>query len=179
MRDPIRQAERLMAIRLRYTINSHLEDCGITTPAAVSAAIGLSVAEAAGLLRRRQWRAGMWPRCRLWPGGLGCRSCRRASASCRERSSKGLTTPSSYCWRPPGRGGAFVLAGFAGAARAFRAAGGFQKASFIHYEKGRIEVTDRPGLESVACECYGIVRRASDRLLGLPAGGNGRLPPLT
>jgi hypothetical protein len=40
MRDPIRQAERLMAIRLRYTINSHLEDCGITTPAGVSAAIG-------------------------------------------------------------------------------------------------------------------------------------------
>jgi len=48
MRDPIRQAERLMGIRLHYTINSHLEDCGITTPAA----------EAAGLLRRRQWRAG-------------------------------------------------------------------------------------------------------------------------
>ena len=43
-----------MAIRLRYTINSHLDDRGITTPAAV----GLSAAEAAGLLRRRQWRAG-------------------------------------------------------------------------------------------------------------------------
>ena len=58
MRDPIRQAERLMAIRLRYTINSRLEDRGITTPAAVGAATGLSAAEAAGLLRRRQWRAG-------------------------------------------------------------------------------------------------------------------------
>ena len=58
MRDPIRRAERLMAIRLRYTINSHRKDCGITTPAAVGAATGLSTAEATGLLRRRQWRAG-------------------------------------------------------------------------------------------------------------------------
>jgi hypothetical protein len=58
MRDPIRQAERLMAIRLRYTINSHLKDCGVTTPAAVGAATGQSAAEAVGLLRRRQWRAG-------------------------------------------------------------------------------------------------------------------------
>jgi CRP-like cAMP-binding protein len=48
------------------------------------------------------------------------------------------------------------------------AAGSFQKAGYIHYERGCIEVTDRPGLESVACECYGIVRSASDRLFGLP-----------
>jgi CRP-like cAMP-binding protein len=44
------------------------------------------------------------------------------------------------------------------------AAGILQKAHFIRYERGRIEVTDRPGLESVACECYGISRRATDRL---------------
>ncbi|HEY0420323.1 MAG TPA: Crp/Fnr family transcriptional regulator, partial [Acetobacteraceae bacterium] len=50
------------------------------------------------------------------------------------------------------------------------AAGTLQKAGFIRYEKGRIEVTDRPGLESVACECYGIVRRASDRLVGMSEG---------
>jgi len=43
-----------------------------------------------------------------------------------------------------------------------------QKAGFIRYQRGCIEVTDRPGLESVACECYGIVRRASDRLFGMP-----------
>jgi len=47
------------------------------------------------------------------------------------------------------------------------AAGQLQKAGFVHYERGCIEVTDRPGLESVACECYGIVRRAQDRLLGV------------
>jgi CRP-like cAMP-binding protein len=57
------------------------------------------------------------------------------------------------------------------------AAGTLQKAGFIRYEKGRIEVTDRPGLESVACECYGIVRRASDQLLGLPAGATGVYRP--
>jgi hypothetical protein len=58
MRDPTQQAERLMAIRLRYTINTHLEDQGITTPAAVGAAAGLPAAEAMGLLTRRQWRSG-------------------------------------------------------------------------------------------------------------------------
>jgi CRP-like cAMP-binding protein len=49
-------------------------------------------------------------------------------------------------------------------------AGTLQKAGFIRYQRGCIEVTDRPGLESVACECYGIVRRASDRLFGTPTG---------
>ena len=58
MRDPTRQAERLMAIRLRYTINTHLEDQGITAPAAIGAAVGLPAAEAVSLLTRRQWRAG-------------------------------------------------------------------------------------------------------------------------
>ena len=58
MRDPTRQAERLMAIRLRYTINTHLENRGITMPAAIGAAVGLPAAEAVSLLTRRQWRAG-------------------------------------------------------------------------------------------------------------------------
>jgi len=57
------------------------------------------------------------------------------------------------------------------------AAGQFQKAGFIHYERGRIEITDRPGLESVTCECYGIVRRASDQLLGSPADATGVYRP--
>jgi CRP-like cAMP-binding protein len=46
------------------------------------------------------------------------------------------------------------------------AAGQLQKAGLIQYDRGRIEVTDRSGLESAACECYGISRRAYDRLLG-------------
>ena len=49
-------------------------------------------------------------------------------------------------------------------------AGSLSKAGFIRYERGRITITDRPGLESVACECYGIVRRASDRLFGVAEG---------
>ena len=58
MRNPIQQAERLMTIRLRYTINTYLEDQGVTTPAAIGAATGLPAAEAVSLLTRRQWRAG-------------------------------------------------------------------------------------------------------------------------
>ena len=52
------QAERLQAIRLRYAINTHLENQGIHTPAAIGTAIGLPVAEAVRLLARRQWREG-------------------------------------------------------------------------------------------------------------------------
>jgi CRP-like cAMP-binding protein len=52
-------------------------------------------------------------------------------------------------------------------------AGGLQKAGLIHYERGRMTVMDRPGLEAVSCECYGIARRAYDRLLG-PAEGRKR-----
>ena len=58
MRDATKRAERLAAVRLRYAINTHLEDQGVTKPAAVGAAVGLPVAEAVSLLTRRQWRAG-------------------------------------------------------------------------------------------------------------------------
>jgi CRP-like cAMP-binding protein len=50
------------------------------------------------------------------------------------------------------------------------AASVLQKAGFISYRAGRITIADRPGLESVTCECYGIVRRASERLFGRAAG---------
>jgi CRP-like cAMP-binding protein len=53
------------------------------------------------------------------------------------------------------------------------AAGLLSKAGFIRYERGRMEVTDRPGLESAACECYGVARRASDALLGREPGAKG------
>ena len=46
------------------------------------------------------------------------------------------------------------------------AAGQFQEAGLIHYERGRMEVTDRAGLEAAACECYGVARRALDHLFG-------------
>jgi CRP-like cAMP-binding protein len=50
------------------------------------------------------------------------------------------------------------------------AAGALQKAGLIRYGGGNMMITDRPGLEAVACECYGVVRRAQDSLFGLPDG---------
>src|SRR4051812_50068391 len=58
MRDPRKQADKLAAIRLRYTINTHLEDQGITAPSDIARAVGLPAAEAVRLLQRRQWRGG-------------------------------------------------------------------------------------------------------------------------
>jgi hypothetical protein len=52
------QAERLQAVRLRYSINTHLEDQDISTPAAIGAATGLPADETIRLLFRRQWRDG-------------------------------------------------------------------------------------------------------------------------
>ena len=45
------------------------------------------------------------------------------------------------------------------------AAGKLQRAGVIEYHRGRISVLDRPLLEKVACECYGVVRREFARLL--------------
>jgi CRP-like cAMP-binding protein len=41
-----------------------------------------------------------------------------------------------------------------------------QQAGFIRYSRGRVEVVDRAGLESAACECYGVIRREYERLIG-------------
>jgi CRP-like cAMP-binding protein len=46
------------------------------------------------------------------------------------------------------------------------AAGILQKAGLLRYNRGRIMVLDRKGLEDVACECYRVVRDEFDRLLG-------------
>ncbi len=53
-----RYADRLTTIRLRMLIFRELEDRGITTPAAIGAAIGMSPAEATKLLQGHQWREG-------------------------------------------------------------------------------------------------------------------------
>jgi CRP-like cAMP-binding protein len=45
------------------------------------------------------------------------------------------------------------------------AAGKLQSAGLIQYSRGRITILDRPGVEARACECYGVVKRESDRLL--------------
>jgi hypothetical protein len=46
------------------------------------------------------------------------------------------------------------------------AAGMLQKAGLIHHTRGRMAITDRPGLEAATCECYHIARREFARLLG-------------
>jgi hypothetical protein len=49
------------------------------------------------------------------------------------------------------------------------AAGKLQAARLIHYQRGRITVLDRAGLEARSCECYRVVKRESDRLLSYAA----------
>jgi CRP-like cAMP-binding protein len=44
-----------------------------------------------------------------------------------------------------------------------------QRAGLIEYRRGHVRVLDRPGLESAACECYGIVRREFDRMASATA----------
>ncbi|HEX7076086.1 MAG TPA: Crp/Fnr family transcriptional regulator [Hyphomicrobiaceae bacterium] len=46
------------------------------------------------------------------------------------------------------------------------AAGRLQKAGLIQYSRGRITVLDRAKLERRVCECYAVVKKEYDRLLG-------------
>jgi hypothetical protein len=43
------------------------------------------------------------------------------------------------------------------------------RSGVIHYHRGHIVVINRAGLEARCCECYGVVKRESDRLLGRSA----------
>ena len=45
------------------------------------------------------------------------------------------------------------------------AAGKLQQTGTIHYSRGHITVIDRPRLETLACECYRVVKKEFDRLL--------------
>jgi Mn-dependent DtxR family transcriptional regulator len=46
------------------------------------------------------------------------------------------------------------------------AAGGLQEAGLITYHRGMVTVLDRKGLEAASCECYEVVAKELDRLLG-------------
>ncbi len=56
--DATRRSDRLTTIRLRFSINSHLDDRGLIRPAEIGAAIGLPATEAVRLLQRRAVRDG-------------------------------------------------------------------------------------------------------------------------
>jgi CRP-like cAMP-binding protein len=43
-------------------------------------------------------------------------------------------------------------------------AGALQRSGLIAYRRGRLRITDRPGLEGTACECYRLDRERIDRL---------------
>jgi CRP-like cAMP-binding protein len=45
------------------------------------------------------------------------------------------------------------------------AAGKLQRLGVIRYSRGQITVIDRPKLETLACECYAVVKKETDRLL--------------
>lgn len=57
------------------------------------------------------------------------------------------------------------------------AAGNLQRAGLISYRRGHISVLDRSGLETRACECYGVVRKEVNRLrtgaYGIPSNRAG------
>jgi len=46
------------------------------------------------------------------------------------------------------------------------AAGRLQSAGVIRYRRGRMSIVDRDGLEGTCCECYRIIRKEFDRLIG-------------
>jgi CRP-like cAMP-binding protein len=52
-----------------------------------------------------------------------------------------------------------------GAAEVTTATDILSKAGLIRYADGEITVLDRPGVELRSCECYGVVKKESDRLL--------------
>ena len=45
-------------------------------------------------------------------------------------------------------------------------AGILQKAGLISYHRGKLTILDRKGLEAASCECYEVVAKELDRLLG-------------
>ncbi len=45
-------------------------------------------------------------------------------------------------------------------------AGTLQRAGLIRYHRGKLTVLDRKGLEAASCECYEVVAKELDRLLG-------------
>ena len=54
---------------------------------------------------------------------------------------------------------------FTALAEGAEAIGSLQAKGLIRYRRGVVDILDRAGLEAMACECYGAVRRGYERLL--------------
>lgn len=50
-----------------------------------------------------------------------------------------------------------------------KVAGALERAGLIQYDAGEITVLDRDGVAKRSCECYGVVKKESDRLMPLAA----------
>ncbi|MEP6767807.1 MAG: Crp/Fnr family transcriptional regulator [Acidobacteriota bacterium] len=46
-----------------------------------------------------------------------------------------------------------------------------QRAGYIRYRRGRIQIADREGLEAASCECYRTIRSEYERLIGSKGEG--------
>ena len=69
--------------------------------------------------------------------------------------------------RLPGNRLTMIIANMLGVRRegVTQAAGHLQKLGVIEYKRGLITVLDRVNLEELSCECYGVVKTETDRLL--------------
>jgi hypothetical protein len=45
-------------------------------------------------------------------------------------------------------------------------ASAFQQAGINKYTRGNLTILDRAGLEETSCECYAVVRKQFERLIG-------------
>jgi DNA-binding FadR family transcriptional regulator len=50
------------------------------------------------------------------------------------------------------------------------AASMLKRRKLIEYNRGRVTILNRTGLENHACECYAVSKQEFDRLLGYPLG---------
>ena len=70
-----------------------------------------------------------------------------------------------------------LVAGMLGVRResVTEAAGQLRDAGYIRYRRGHISILDRIGLQTRACECYGVLKKEFGRLLPPLADGQGRV----
>jgi len=49
-------------------------------------------------------------------------------------------------------------------------ASALKKQRIINYNRGMVEILNRPELESASCECYAVVKQEFERLFQVPLG---------